>query len=446
MQFKILGLMALLVCTMPAWAMQESSSDDESSEESDGESEIEAAQRELWPYIQGVIRKFNDASTTGDTMPASVVARDSSGILYGPHGVGVARSMTTERGRIVQVSKLARRFSPLWHAVVNGNKEVTQELIANGEDISIQDSNGDTLLHNAVENPAIIEILLKAGINPAIRNKMQQTCLHVVMRKVMVEHIDSGVKTTIKLLVRALVLWGSIDVVRHILLKPIDNTLSVQTDDQVCNCYLDALDIIRDEIKSIYLAADSKKLKRSLWPSIVKYKRNEITVQELHAIINKQDNLGGTYLAYAAVLGNVDGVQWLLTHGANPLLPARGKKDIFELLDHILQNNELTPTERETYITILRSCVKWLAKNLHLLQLRGLKGMSGKTLPNEILYHIMNKVIHGVVERYNLLAAEATNNELIPYEPDRSLSVMLKMTCITPLLLAMFGIHSKHSF
>jgi hypothetical protein len=203
-------------------------------------------------------------------------------------------------------------------------------------------------------------------------------------------------------------------------------------------------------IKKITIAADSKKLKKSLMPYVIKFRRNEITLEELHAVINTPDTLDCTPLMYAAVLGNIEVIPWLLTHEANPSLQINNK-NTFQLLDFRLKDKMSTATQKETYKAVLRLCVKQVYKQLFLLRKRCLSS-SGYTLPNEILHQIMNYITDGTVDRYKVLAEpnnelmknELMKYELMKYEPENeALTATLKTAYITSLLLTMFGIQAK---
>jgi ankyrin repeat protein len=147
--------------------------------------------------------------------------------------------------------------------------------------------------------------------------------------------------------------------------------------------------------------------------------------------INTEDEVGIIYFMYAAVLGNLEMVRLLLDHGASPLSQTCGK-NVFGFIDYILQNKELTTQQQEVYKDILRSCLKWILKNLYLIQKRGgLTATSGKQLPNEILYMILDKFTYGVISRYNLLSDNISEE------------TTLKIGYVTAFALTMFGINEK---
>jgi len=70
-------------------------------------------------------------------------------------------------------------FTPLMHAVNNGNEIVVKKLIESRADLNIQDVDGNTALHYAVlsENEYILRILLNANAQRDMRNAENLTAL-----------------------------------------------------------------------------------------------------------------------------------------------------------------------------------------------------------------------------------------------------------------------------
>lgn len=67
--------------------------------------------------------------------------------------------------------------------------EDIEKLVKNGDDIDMQDSNGNTPLHKMIVAKRIITVktLLKLGANPNIRNFYGQTPLHITNKRDMIE-------------------------------------------------------------------------------------------------------------------------------------------------------------------------------------------------------------------------------------------------------------------
>ena len=63
-------------------------------------------------------------------------------------------------------------------------KQKVEKMIFSGADINAQDEDGYTLLHSAVsiDHAEIVEILLKNGANPNIKDKKDNSPLHFAMR------------------------------------------------------------------------------------------------------------------------------------------------------------------------------------------------------------------------------------------------------------------------
>ncbi|MBA3954686.1 ankyrin repeat domain-containing protein [Candidatus Dependentiae bacterium] len=66
--------------------------------------------------------------------------------------------------------------TPLHSAIVSGNKDMIQLLMANGANVNAQDNYGNTPLHQAaIRKITSLKLLISAGANPFIQNKQNQT-------------------------------------------------------------------------------------------------------------------------------------------------------------------------------------------------------------------------------------------------------------------------------
>lgn len=86
-----------------------------------------------------------------------------------------------ENGEDVNVQDGDQLFTPLMHAVNNGNEILVKKLVESKADLNIQDVDGNTALHYAVlaENEYIVRILLNANAHQDLRNAENQTALDI---------------------------------------------------------------------------------------------------------------------------------------------------------------------------------------------------------------------------------------------------------------------------
>jgi ankyrin repeat protein len=69
------------------------------------------------------------------------------------------------------------------HAREREHTEFVQMLLDKKANVNLQDKNGNTPLHYAVSNPAIVKLLLAAGSNTAIVNKKGEIPLQIFTRQ-----------------------------------------------------------------------------------------------------------------------------------------------------------------------------------------------------------------------------------------------------------------------
>lgn len=113
---------------------------------------------------------------------------------------GVSRRLRTTRARFGELWALLFPFDswdsfdhstiPITHTQLNPNAGSTQQaskallLACGGETLDLdQDRYGDTALHFAVKQPYVMKALLRAGVNPTIRNHQGQTPLQLARRQ-----------------------------------------------------------------------------------------------------------------------------------------------------------------------------------------------------------------------------------------------------------------------
>ncbi len=89
--------------------------------------------------------------------------------------------LLVEHGVDVNVQDSDQLFTPLIHAVNNGNDVLVKKLIETKADLNIQDADGNTALHYAVlsENEYILRLLLNANAQRDLRNAENLTALDI---------------------------------------------------------------------------------------------------------------------------------------------------------------------------------------------------------------------------------------------------------------------------
>jgi ankyrin repeat protein len=287
----------------------------------------------------------------------------------------------------------------LFKALDTNDITYIEELIENGFDVNDCISDGEydwPLLYHAVNrsNDTIVQFLLEAGANV---NKPAGIDGVVPLDIVEVDHDTASTYAKYKLLLRAGacpkfnwiyvksfltikilagILWGNEEAVRYV---------SYVTD-------------FDPTIKAI-IAGDSSKVKKLLASNLLPIKK----------IINKKDDLDGTYLMYAALLRQIEIVKLLLERGANPLLKSMNDKDIFVLIndarDKILtdakaHDSEITAAEQsklkkivDDYKEILTLCAKEVDDRF----LRRIaQCFNCEPLPFDIVLHILNMPTKGI--------------------------------------------------
>jgi ankyrin repeat protein len=230
---------------------------------------------------------------------------------------------------------------PLQHAIWDNNIEFVEQYIKNGENVNSM--NGwESPLHCAItwQRNEISKLFIAAGADleqaddfgntPLLRTaekKNYEVTLTLLLAGANPTHCSEAVCNDNELLLKANVLWGNYKICTQCLWHATDNLFS-----------------------SVWLDADPY-----YFLEYSKVVNKEITDQEWYAIINQQDELGATALAYAATAGNVKMVKWLLDHGANPSLKACGKT-VLEFLDYILTHTLLSEQQRDNYLKIIDLC------------------------------------------------------------------------------------------
>jgi ankyrin repeat protein len=270
---------------------------------------------------------------------------------------------------------------PLHLAIIFKSDDIAYLLIDAGANIEQLDSQNESPLEQAIgcNNYGVTRALLSAGASP-------------------IKKVAWKGYTIANIFVKANVLWG--------------NTTLAQ----------DYIFDVDDILKVVSLGMNHLQFHLKSY----KLLNNEVTRQEWYALVNQQDELGATCLMYAATLGDVEMTEWLLNHGANPLVKVCGKT-IFEFLDYILKHTTLSEQQRADYLKILRLCVQRLDNRFLRLIQRRVFSESGHLLHNDLRYVILDYVTKGSVATYNLHPVRQqspqqtnTNTQIIVYQEQDS--------------------------
>ena len=388
---KAVGLALLLFVGSAAWAMETHSSDDESNKAEDTIIPSE---------IQECIDELDRVSFMAETQQALELCQ-----LGGKYNPKV-------KSTIVQQS-LSQSLQ--FHTAILNNKiERVKNMIKNGANINTFNIDHDSPLHCAIllKHYDIAHLLIEAGadVNQLdFLGKAPLSRVATINDDVTFALLLAGANPTNchpsecnKILVKANVLWGN-------------PAMCIK---RLC------------PINDIFFMSVWVQLEPHDFLKYDKVLSNKITQQEWYSIINKQDELGATCLMYAATLGNVTMVTWLLNHGANPSLKACGKT-VFEFIDYILKHNTLSEAKRADYLKIIRLCVQRLDNRFLRLIQQHVLCESGHRVPNEILYVILDHLTQGTVTAYKLYPKQQTNQDIVHQEQDPA--VMLKRAFIAAL-------------
>jgi len=218
-----------------------------------------------------------------------------------------------------------RPFShPIQDAVVNGDLETIEALVATGADLDVEDNRGRTPLYYAswYGRPEITKYLLSKGADPAkgaaakgYRNALHEAAYngHVEVAEILIAHgMDVNCRTSAQHTPLHIAAWHRYpEMVRLLISKGAD---------------VDAQD--RDKHTAL-----------TYYPSIIEKKNKEYKevveiLLDAGADIDHVDGHGGTALLAACVLRSKEVVALLLKRGANPNL---GDRDNLSPLDYAVQ-------------------------------------------------------------------------------------------------------------
>jgi ankyrin repeat protein len=300
---------------------------------------------------------------------------------------------------------------PLHLAAQNNNCEKIIDLISLGAQVNAKNSDENTALHAAIaygsKEATKLLIYHKADINES--DYTGNSPLHLALRLYSVGMFFDTPSESFFDIVHLLINAGAdINQLNHALQNPLAYHLSQSTNPATLEKSVGLLiakgSYTKKKAGKVIFYDPSTTLHGTILPSgfvakhIILAGHPPLGSMSIDITSNEQDDIGATALMYYAAQGDIEGVKNQLNAKTNPLLEDMYGRNVFTIIEIILNNkddSELTLEQQATYHKIMHLCYKSFAKNIWCIYSTYPTGLIKKsktllsTLPLDILKVIM---------------------------------------------------------
>jgi ankyrin repeat protein len=293
--------------------------------------------------------------------------------------------------------------SPWETALDKNNLEMLKMLAASGANFN--DTQGcclgvfyKTALEYAIssKNSKLVKSLIEIGVNLNLLDKYQQTPLaqaldseqHNIAKLLVLAGADATRAYNVNIYKARLLQKASLLTQTNYYESIAEDTFGIKKPSGIPTkiaSYLYQQPIIYVQLYYAIVKNDLESFKKLLQEKVKALNLSDVT-----KFVNQKDELGGTLLMYAAILGRLDMVNLLLAHGGDPSIEAKNGKTLFVIIEEMFKTGELLPTQEERYKKILEVCYVQLY-NLQLAPMQGAlkKTLEGKVIIPNIMQHLL---------------------------------------------------------